>query len=95
MQERRTALLCGHETKQLKQLEVKSKKMEWEESRGRVRARAHTRSPGLFVYICKNQNGEYSFMEMCVFPSNVVFFQQAKGGLRWKPVLCSGAGLGC
>lgn len=30
-----------------------------------------------------------SFMEMCVFPSNVVFFQQTKGGLRWKCVPCS------
>lgn len=86
----------GHETKQLEQLEVKSNKMEWEESRGRVRARTHTQD--LQDYLCisaKISSPPSSFMEMCVFPSNVVFFQQAKGGLRWKPVPRSGAGLGC
>lgn len=97
MQERRNALLCGHETKQLKQLEVKSKKMEWEEPRGRARARTHTQDLQE-DYLCtfakiKMQDSSSppsSFMEMCVFPSNVVFSQQAKGGLRWERVPCSG-----
>lgn len=101
MQERRNALLCGHETKQLKQLEVKSKKMEWEEPRGRARARTHTQDLQE-DYLCtfakiKMQDSSSppsSFMEMCVFPSNVVFSQQAKGGLRWERVPCSGGRAG-